>query len=409
MSYRSELAFLQSILKRMHLRCLVMRPDDLEDPRIDMGLRRFAAQEEEYLRGLREFAESLRPNTLYLVRDTLHCSHFILMLPGVAETAYLSVGPYLSYEVTRERLMAEAERFGVPPSLFPRMERFYGGLPVIREPQMMMALMLTFADSIWGGEENYTMEVLERDVASQLMPMEGETAPQSPEVTLMDMEMLERRYGWERDMMERITRGQAWVVTEQLRGNVFEMAMERRSADPLRNTKNYGIILNTLARKAAEQGGVHPVYLDRTSSNIARRLENARDLQEASGLLAEIPGTYARLVKKHSGQGYPAPVQKLMACVEADLTADLSLSALAQVQGLNPSYLSTLFKKETGETVTGYVCRRRMETAARLLRTTTLQVQTIARYCGVADVNYFTKLFKRQFQKTPNEYRRGAL
>ena len=149
------------------------------------------------------------------------------------------------------------------------------------------------------------------------------------------------------------------------------------------------------------------MYLDRTSSGIARRIEHAAGLTEAMEILTEIPGAYARLVKKHSGQGYPAPVQKVMACVEADLTADLSLSALAGLQGLNPSYLSALFRKETGETVTGYVCRRRMETAARLLRTTTLQVQTIARYCGVPDVNYFTKLFKRQFQKTPNEYRKS--
>jgi len=34
-----------------------------------------------------------------------------------------------------------------------------------------------------------------------------------------------------------------------------------------------------------------------------------------------------------------------------------------------------------------------------------MQIQTIAQYCGIPDVNYFTKLFKRNVGKTPKEYR----
>jgi len=49
-----------------------------------------------------------------------------------------------------------------------------------------------------------------------------------------------------------------------------------------------------------------------------------------------------------------------------------------------------------------------MAHAIFLLNATDMQVQTIAQYCGIPDVNYFTKTFKRIVGKTPKEYRAGA-
>ena len=69
--------------------------------------------------------------------------------------------------------------------------------------------------------------------------------------------------------------------------------------------------------------------------------------------------------------------------------------------------LSALFKKETGKPLTEYVTRKRVEHAAYLLRSTSMQVQTVAQQCGILDVNYFAKMFKRYTGKTPKEYREG--
>ena len=252
MDHRGELMLLQKVMQKMHIRTVLSRRDELDDPRVDLGFRQFAVRQEEYLRELHEFAENLRPNILYVVRDTMRCNYFLLLLPQ-PEDVCLVVGPYMNFHMTREQLLAEAERFGAPPHLFPQIERFYGGIPVVDEHQPL-ALMMAFAEIIWEGAQNYTIETLERDVVTLLTPLEGESAPRQPEVTLMDMEMLERRYAWEREMMEQIARGQAWAVTEQLRASmagIVEMTLERRASDPLRNLKNYGVVMNTIARKAA--------------------------------------------------------------------------------------------------------------------------------------------------------------
>jgi YesN/AraC family two-component response regulator len=114
---------------------------------------------------------------------------------------------------------------------------------------------------------------------------------------------------------------------------------------------------------------------------------------------------YCQLVQDFSLKGRSHLISKLLIHIDADLTADLSLSALAKLLNVNSSYLSALFKKELGSTLTEYVSTRRVKYAMFLLSTTNLQVQAIAQHCGIPDVNYFTRTFKRYAGVTPKEYR----
>ena len=61
-------------------------------------------------------------------------------------------------------------------------------------------------------------------------------------------------------------------------------ALETRIDDPVRNAKNFMIILNTLLRKAAENGSVHILYIDSVSSEFAQKIESAQSLEEIDEL-----------------------------------------------------------------------------------------------------------------------------
>lgn len=187
--------------------------------------------------------------------------------------------------------------------------------------------------------------------------------------------------------------------------NFSAIPFEKRLDDPLRNLKNYGIIMNTLLRKAAEAGGVHPFYLDDISSSFAARLEQVPSVSAVQALMTEMFRSYCQLVRQRSMKQYSAVVQKTLIMIDADLSADLSLSKLAKAQNISAGYLSAIFKKETGKTITDYINSERMQLAAHLLKTTTLQVQTVAAHCGILDVQYFSKVFKKYMKKTPKAYR----
>ena len=121
--------------------------------------------------------------------------------------------------------------------------------------------------------------------------------------------------------------------------------------------------------------------------------------------MVEMFKVYCQLVNKHSMKNYSIPVQKAIICIDSDLTADLTLSALAKIQNISAGYLSAIFKKETGKTLTDYVTSKRIDCAKRLLKTSNLQIQTIAQHCGIPDFQYFSKSFKKYTGMTPKVYR----
>lgn len=91
--------------------------------------------------------------------------------------------------------------------------------------------------------------------------------------------------------------------------------------------------------------------------------------------------------------------------IEANLAGDLSLQAAADSVSLHPRYVSQLFKEETGINFVDYVNRRRIETAARLLIASDLNVEQIAAQVGFNTPAYFIKKFKEAYGVTPRTYK----
>ena len=75
---------------------------------------------------------------------------------------------------------------------------------------------------------------------------------------------------------------------------------------------------------------------------------------------------------------------------------------------LNPSYLSQLFKAETGEVFTDYVNKIRMEEAKRMLLQTDYKIQYIADMVGYASSQHFNRTFKKYIGMQPAEYKKNA-
>lgn len=115
--------------------------------------------------------------------------------------------------------------------------------------------------------------------------------------------------------------------------------------------------------------------------------------------------SYCLLVKRHSLSQYSYYVGQAITLVQYDLTADLRLKTIADQLNVNSSYLSNLFHKEYGCTLTEFVNRQRIDHGILLLQNTSKSVQAVAAECGIHDVNYFIKLFKKQTGFTPSRYR----
>ena len=117
--------------------------------------------------------------------------------------------------------------------------------------------------------------------------------------------------------------------------------------------------------------------------------------------------SYCKLVNKNSSKRYSKLVQQAVVVIEADSAAELNLHKIAEKLNVSNVYLSSMFKKETGKTITEYIREKRLSYAVYLLRSTNLQIQTIALHCGIVDVQYFSKLLKSTRRKHRQNFGRN--
>ena len=92
--------------------------------------------------------------------------------------------------------------------------------------------------------------------------------------------------------------------------------------------------------------------------------------------------------------------------IEANICSDLSLKKIAAEFLMNPSYLSHIFKKETGTGYIDYVISLRVEKAKTILINSRCSIDTVSTMVGYNDYRYFSRIFKKYTDMTPSEFSR---
>ncbi|QJD81907.1 helix-turn-helix domain-containing protein [Cohnella herbarum] len=91
--------------------------------------------------------------------------------------------------------------------------------------------------------------------------------------------------------------------------------------------------------------------------------------------------------------------------IEANLGGDLSLNRLADVVHLTPTYLSKLYGKSTGGSLSDYIYRERLAKAKRLLMESDLRIADVGVRVGYWTPSYFTRFFRKMTGMSPQEFR----
>lgn len=94
-----------------------------------------------------------------------------------------------------------------------------------------------------------------------------------------------------------------------------------------------------------------------------------------------------------------------MEYVKANFHRKISLDDVARTVYLSRSYLSSIFKEETGQSLFSYINKVRVEKSKLYLRDSGVALVDVAALCGFEDQSYFTKVFKKETGMSPKKYR----
>ena len=101
---------------------------------------------------------------------------------------------------------------------------------------------------------------------------------------------------------------------------------------------------------------------------------------------------------------YPQSIRKCLHYINTHLHEKLDLSSLAEESGLSEDYLSHLFKKNMGINLSKYIRTQRLQASKEMLKDK-YSVSEIAYYLGFCSESYYIACFKREYGKTPKEFR----
>ena len=283
MFYKKELEFFIKAMGNLKINSNIIDECHLTED-IDMGIRRLLNLENDYTAFFSQCFGKSR-NDVVVVTDMFLCTYVFIPLPENENNSILVLGPYTKSLITKNTINKRTVESSLPAYINQQLEKFYSAIPYIQNDDIILSLVNSMCEIAFKSIENFSVVNLiwQRDSDIVYTPKNSEhTKEADPWLTI---QFLERRYAIENELINAVSKGLTHKA-EMIFSNIKpENALESRLTDNLRNTKNYMIILNTLLRKAAEQGKVHPYQIDLVSSDLALKIEAMQASSECEDLL----------------------------------------------------------------------------------------------------------------------------
>ena len=214
-----------------------------------------------------------------------------------------------------------------------------------------------------------------------------------------------RPYEKEMEFYQSVKKGdlkEAERLFKPLGGNGFG----RLSDDPLRNIKYHLIVTIAFITRYCIEGGMEMETAYNLSDIYILRTDRCVSEDEIHAIHREVVRDFTERMCSIVKKGlYSKPVLICLDMIYDNLHNKITLNDLAKSVCLSPPYLSRLFHKEVGCTISQYISRKRVDAAENLLKYSDYSSIEIANYLGFNSESYFIQVFKTYTKLTPKEYR----
>ncbi|MDQ0192053.1 AraC family transcriptional regulator [Paenibacillus wynnii] len=345
------------------------------------------------------------PSFLPIIRSTQFLENFIILrLPNehLEATTLVVIGPSLYAPLTEDNAASLMRDNNIPLKLQEEWLQYYESLTVINRMRLYHAAMLLY--SLVTGKALSITDLL----------LDTRTLEPTPHTSdSLDLNVSYRRENtWlhhdpmlEKDMFRHIKNGnKAELLRVQASFTEEKFGLLSKKSH-LRSKKNLAIASITLATRAAIEGGVFWEIAFTLSDFHIQHIEELKDIPAVDRAQLAALCDFADHVRDSRNSKLSRTAALCQNYIFNHLYEELSLDKLAGVAGLNGSYLSQLFKKETGIAISDYIQRERIEEGKRLIEAHGITLSDIATRLHFNDQSYFTKVFKKYTGTTPKEYR----
>ena len=159
-----------------------------------------------------------------------------------------------------------------------------------------------------------------------------------------------------------------------------------------------------LSRATVDAGAnIHQVFVANTE--YLHQINKVATLEELSTWLTGVLHYFINYTFDYPNIKHSDVVYKCIDYIKQNFDRKITLDDIAVYVSLSRSYLSKLFKDETGYSLFSYINHIRIEKSKELLLDDTISLVDVAGLCGFEDQSYFTKVFKKETGISPKRFR----
>lgn len=207
----------------------------------------------------------------------------------------------------------------------------------------------------------------------------------------------------ERVLSQLITQGnveRARTVLNEILGSIFFMSNGEMKMIKARITE-----LLVILSRAAIEGGASAEEMVLLNTKCMNEMQNISSVENLSEWLIGVMADYVEGTLKLSDPRHKELIVKVRSFVKKNYMIKLSLNDISNYVGFSVSYISRVFKEETGENISTYINRIRVDNSKVILLDESIPLVEVAYLVGFDDQSYYSKVFKKITGVTPGRFR----
>ena len=190
------------------------------------------------------------------------------------------------------------------------------------------------------------------------------------------------------------------ILLNQILANIYVSNNNNIEAIKPRITE----LMVVISRAAVDAGAnINEILL--INENLGSNVNNFSNLEDLSAWVSNMMHKFISYTFEFEKVKHADAVYKVIEYIKTNYKRRITLDEIAENTYLSKTYLSSLFKKETGYSISEYINIIRIERSKTLLMEDNMGIIEIANMCGFEDQSYYTKVFKSIVGMTPKKYR----
>lgn len=179
------------------------------------------------------------------------------------------------------------------------------------------------------------------------------------------------------------------------------------SEEPLKNLKYHFVVTVALITRFCVEGGMEMENAYTLSDLYISKMDKCSNEADIHALHKEAVLEFTRQMNRlATADVYSKPVIMTMDYIYDNLHSKINETEIAEYVSLSPSYISRLFKREVGVSLSTYIAVKRVETAQNMLKYSSYPPADIGNYLAFASHSHFISVFRKYTGMTPNEFRK---